>query len=48
MTGVKVYTFKKHLDHWMLQVPDPPKCKGYQKYIAANSNAIYDQVMVRG
>ena len=31
MTGVKVDTFKKHLDCWMLQVPDLPKCKGYQK-----------------
>ena len=48
MTGVKVNTFKKHLDRWMLQIPDLPKCKGYQGYTAANSNAIYDQVMVRG
>merc|ERR1711970_1401793 len=48
MTGVKVNTFKKHLDRWMLQIPELPKCKGYQGYTAANSNAIYDQVMVRG
>ena len=43
MTGVKVDTFKKHLDHWMMQIPDLPKCNGYQRLIATNSNAIYDQ-----
>ena len=47
-TGVKVDTFKRHLDRWMMQVPDLPKCNGYQKFIAANSNAIYDPVMVSG
>ena len=48
MTGVKVDTFKKHLDYWMMQIPDLPKCNGDQSLIVANSNAIYDQVMVRG
>ena len=48
MTGVKVDTFKKHLDSWMMQIPDLPKCSGYQRFSAANSNAIYDQIMVRG
>ena len=48
MSGVKIDIFKKHLDYWMMQIPDLPKCNGYQRFIAANSNAIYDQVMVRG
>ena len=48
MSGVKVDPFKNYLNRWMLQIPDLPKCKGYQKYTVANSNAIYDQVMVRG
>ena len=48
MNGVKVDTFKRHLDLWMVRVPDQPKCNGYQSFIAANSNAIYDQVTVRG
>ena len=47
MNGVIVDTFKKYLDCWMMQIPDLPKCNGYQRFIAANSNAIYDQVMVR-
>ena len=48
MTGVKVDTFKNHLDSWMMQIPDLPKCNGYQRFSAANSNAIYDQKMVGG
>ena len=48
MTGVKVDTFKNHLDSWMMQIPDLPKCNGYQRFTAANSNTIYDQIMVRG
>ena len=47
-TGVNVDTFKRHLDRWMMQVPDLPKCNGYQSLAVANSNAIYDQVTVRG
>ena len=31
-----------------MHVPDIPKCNGYQRFVAANSNDIYDQVMVRG
>ena len=48
MTGVKVNTFKKHLDRWMLQIPDLPKCKGYQGYTAANSNAIMTKLWSKG
>ena len=33
MTGVKVDTFKNHLDSWMMQIPDLPKCSGYS-YVA--------------
>ena len=47
LTGVKTDTFKKHLDKWLLEIPDQPKCKGYEKLVRAKSNAIHDQVMVR-
>ena len=47
MTGVTLDTFKRHLDRWMLKVPDQPKCNGYAKFLRARSNALCDQVMVR-
>ena len=47
MTGVTLDTFKRHLDRWMLRVPDQPKCNGYVKFVKARSNALCDQVMVR-
>ena len=47
MTGVNLDTFKRHLNKWMLKVPDKPKCKGYAKFVRARSNALCDQVMVR-
>ena len=43
----KIDTFKRHLDKWMLKVPDQPKCKGYAKFLIARSKTLCDQVMVR-
>ena len=47
LTGVTADTFKKHLDKWMMKIPDQPKCKGYEKFVSTKSNTIYDQVMVK-
>ena len=47
ITGVTTDTFKKHLDKWLLNTPDQPKCKGYEKLVSAKSNAIHDQVMAK-
>ena len=44
----EVDTCNRYLDRWMIQVPDQPKYNGYQSFIAANSNAIYDKFTVRG
>ena len=30
-------TFKRHLDEWMMKIPDQPKCKGYEKFTRARS-----------
>ena len=47
MSGVNVETFKKHLDKFLILVPDEPNCPGYRKYIRAASNSIVDQVRYR-
>ena len=47
LTGVTAETFKKHLDKWMMKIPDQPKCKGYEKFVSTKSNAICNQVMVK-
>ena len=42
--GVKVDTFKKHLDEWLMrEVPDQPKCDGYAARVAAANNSICHQ-----
>ena len=43
MTGVKTDTFKKHLDKWLKDIPDQPKCGRYAGWVAAASNSIQDQ-----
>ena len=43
ITGVKLETFKKELDKWLLKVPDTPKIDGYGATVAAESNSIWHQ-----
>ncbi len=43
ITGVKTDTFKKHLDKWLKDIPDQPKCGRYAGWVAADSNSIQDQ-----
>ena len=43
MTGIKTETFKKHLDMWLTNIPDQPKCGRYAGCTEANSNSIQDQ-----
>ena len=46
MTGIKTETFKKHLDKWLAEIPDQPKCGRYAGCTEANSNSIRDQCQV--
>ena len=47
ITEVTTDTFKRHLDNWLLKIPDQPKCRGYARLVSSKSNTLYDQVMVK-
>ena len=44
ITGKTTETFKKHIDKWLISIPDTPKIDGYGITVAAESNSILDQV----
>ena len=44
ITGKTTETFKKHIDKWLISIPDTPKIDGYGITVAAASNSILDQV----
>ena len=44
ITGVTTDTFKKHLDKWLVNIPDTPKIDDYGMTVAAESNSIIHQV----
>ena len=48
LTRVTTDTFKRHLDKWLLKIPDQPKCRGYARFVSAKSNALCDQVLDKG
>ena len=44
ITGKTTETFKKHIDKWLISIPDTPKIDDYRLIVAAESNSIIDQV----
>ena len=44
ITKMTTDTFKRHLDKWLLKIPDQPKCRGYARLVSSKSNTLYDQV----
>ena len=44
ITGKTTETFKKHIDKWLISIPDTPKIDDYRTIVAAESNSIVDQV----
>ena len=44
ITGKTTETFKKHIDKWLISIPDTPKIDDYGITVAAESNSIIDQV----
>ena len=44
ITGKTTETFKKHIDKWLISIPDIPKIDDYGMTVAAESNSIIDQV----
>ena len=43
ITKVTTDTFKRHLDEWLIKVPDQPRGGGYSVRVAAESNSILHQ-----
>ena len=48
ITGVKVDSFKLHLDRFLSKIPDQPSVTGYAGYRAAASNSLLTQIQQRG
>ena len=44
ITGKTTETFKKHIDKWLISIPDTPTIDDYRITVAAESNSIIDQV----
>ena len=44
ITGKTTETFKKHIDKWLISIPEKPKIDDYGITVAAESNSIIDQV----
>ena len=44
ITGKTTETFKKHIDKWLISIPDMPTIDDYRITVAAESNSIIDQV----
>ena len=44
ITGKTTETFKKHIDKWLISIPDMPKIDEYGITVATESNSIIDQV----
>ena len=43
LTNITTATFKKHLDEWLMKIPDQPKIDDYAKLVEKETNSIIHQ-----